>query len=223
MPEKRPRDDSDSTRSAKKTKHGADHRSKGFQVGPANLPDGTYKRKGLFAFSLFSLTPADAAKVQKIKKDLIHNAKIKKEYAKIKERELANQQRPPPADDTAAPDAASAPEPSLELHPDRQELVNAKEPETEDAKPAHDRRRKKPKSTPFAKEAAIAQKRKEEAEARQKARDEAEKQRQQRLADRERMRKAMAKAHKPGRDGKRKLGREAPVLLEKVKRLVNNN
>ncbi|KAK8242779.1 hypothetical protein IWZ00DRAFT_342599 [Phyllosticta capitalensis] len=206
MPEKRPRDDSDSTRSAKKTKHGADHRSKGFQVGPANLPDGTYKRK-----------------VQKIKKDLIHNAKIKKEYAKIKERELANQQRPPPADDTAAPDAASAPEPSLELHPDRQELVNAKEPETEDAKPAHDCRRKKPKSTPFAKEAAIAQKRKEEAEARQKARDEAEKQRQQRLADRERMRKAMAKAHKPGRDGKRKLGREAPVLLEKVKRLVNNN
>ncbi|KAK8206938.1 hypothetical protein IWZ01DRAFT_350905 [Phyllosticta capitalensis] len=206
MPEKRPRDDSDSTRSAKKTKHGADHRSKGFQVGPANLPDGTYKRK-----------------VQKIKKDLIHNAKIKKEYAKIKERELATQQRPPPADDTAVPDAASVPEPSLELHPDRQELVNAKEAETEDAKPAHDRRRRKPKSTPFAKEAAIAQKRKEEAEARQKARDEAEKQRQQRLADRERMRKAMAKAHKPGRDGKRKLGREAPVLLEKVKRLVNNN
>ncbi|KAK8172529.1 hypothetical protein BKA80DRAFT_23152 [Phyllosticta citrichinensis] len=208
MPEKRPREDTESTGPAKKTKHGAERRSKGFQVGPANLPDGTHRRK-----------------VQQIKKDLIHKAKIKKEYAKIKERELANQpKKPQPVDDTdQAHQAASAPEPSLDPHPDRQALVDSKEPEPQDDQPAHERRKRKPKPTPFAKEAAVAQKRKEEAEARQKAREEAEKQRQQRIDDRERMRRAMAKAHKPGRDGKRKLGREAPVLLEKVKRMVNNS
>ncbi|KAJ3479258.1 hypothetical protein NLG97_g8364 [Lecanicillium saksenae] len=43
---------------------------KGFRVGPDNLPDGAWKRK-----------------VTKIKKDLIHKAKVKKAYAKIKERE----------------------------------------------------------------------------------------------------------------------------------------
>ncbi|KAJ9636691.1 hypothetical protein H2199_007684 [Coniosporium tulheliwenetii] len=63
MAPKRPRDDDDS-RPAKR-------QNKGFSVGPANLPDGTYKRK-----------------VQKIKKDLIHKAKVKKSYAKIKQREL---------------------------------------------------------------------------------------------------------------------------------------
>jgi hypothetical protein len=36
---KRPRDDDDAVRPAKQQK-------KGFSVGPANLPDGTYKRKG---------------------------------------------------------------------------------------------------------------------------------------------------------------------------------
>ncbi|GAB7359134.1 hypothetical protein MBLNU230_g5201t1 [Neophaeotheca triangularis] len=39
----------------------------GFQVGPANLPDGTYKRK-----------------TQEIKRNLIERANIKKEYAKVK-------------------------------------------------------------------------------------------------------------------------------------------
>ncbi|KFX93026.1 hypothetical protein O988_07033, partial [Pseudogymnoascus sp. VKM F-3808] len=41
----------------------------GFKVGPDNLPDGTWRRK-----------------VIKIKKDLIHNAKVKKSYAKVKAR-----------------------------------------------------------------------------------------------------------------------------------------
>ncbi|KAK7517985.1 uncharacterized protein IWZ02DRAFT_491787 [Phyllosticta citriasiana] len=208
MPEKRPREDIDSTGPAKKSKYGAERRSKGFQVGPANLPDGTHKRK-----------------VQQIKKDLIHKAKIKKEYAKIKERELANQpQKPQVVDDTdPAHQEASAPETSLDPNPNRQALVDAKQSEPQGGQPAHERRKRKPKTTPFTKEAGVAQKRKEEAEARQKAREEAEKQHQQRITDRERMKRAMAKAYKLGRDGKKKLGREAPVLLKKVKRLVNNS
>ncbi|KAF6840871.1 hypothetical protein CPLU01_00866 [Colletotrichum plurivorum] len=47
---------------------------KGFRVGPDNLPDGPWRRK-----------------IEKKKADLIHKAKIKKQYAKIKERELAAQ------------------------------------------------------------------------------------------------------------------------------------
>ncbi|KAI0477951.1 hypothetical protein F4859DRAFT_478227 [Xylaria cf. heliscus] len=45
---------------------------KGFRVGPENLPDGAWRRK-----------------VDKIKKDLIHKAKVKKAYKKIKTTDLA--------------------------------------------------------------------------------------------------------------------------------------
>ncbi|KAI0150314.1 hypothetical protein GGR57DRAFT_190925 [Xylariaceae sp. FL1272] len=44
---------------------------KGFSVGPSNLPDGPWKRK-----------------VDRIKKDLIHKAKVKKAYKRIKTAEL---------------------------------------------------------------------------------------------------------------------------------------
>ncbi|KAJ0353344.1 hypothetical protein COL154_003409 [Colletotrichum chrysophilum] len=47
---------------------------KGFRVGPENLPEGPWRRK-----------------VEKKKAELIRKAKIKKQYAKIKERELAAQ------------------------------------------------------------------------------------------------------------------------------------
>lgn len=40
------------------------------------------------------------------------------------------------------------------------------------------------------------------------------------MAERERFRKAMLKARGGGRDGKRKLGRESAILLEKVRRVV---
>ncbi|KAJ8122700.1 hypothetical protein O1611_g9779 [Lasiodiplodia mahajangana] len=58
---------------------------KGFRVGPENLPDGPWRRK-----------------VDKIKKDLIHKAKVKKAYKKIKTTELATSSsavsKPTPAD-----------------------------------------------------------------------------------------------------------------------------
>ncbi|KAI1148560.1 hypothetical protein F4825DRAFT_92674 [Nemania diffusa] len=47
-----------------------------------------------------------------------------------------------------------------------------------------------------------------------------EAERQHKTEERERFRRAMAKARKPGRDGQRRLGRESGLLLEKVKRMV---
>jgi len=64
---KRPRDAADTAASASAVKK---HR-KGFRVGPENLPDGAWKRK-----------------VDRIKKDLIHKAKVRKAYRKVRATEL---------------------------------------------------------------------------------------------------------------------------------------
>ncbi|BDD59818.1 hypothetical protein MPDQ_003846 [Monascus purpureus] len=188
---------------------------KGFSVGPANLPDGTYRRK-----------------VQKIKSDLIQKAKVKKAYAKIRDRELAAVQRATPiyetgkdngnangveSDDKNAdqggnggPESNSA---SLELHPDRQAMLNRPSPKpaprTDRDGPNLQRRERKPKRSAFAKELEIAEKRKQEAEARRRERELKQKERE-----------AMARARRPDRDGKRRLGRESKVLLDRVQRMV---
>ncbi|KAJ1333518.1 hypothetical protein MN608_03509 [Microdochium nivale] len=49
---------------------------KGFRVGPDNLPDGAWKRK-----------------VDRIKKDLIHKAKVRKAYKKVRATELGDKPR----------------------------------------------------------------------------------------------------------------------------------
>lgn len=71
---------------------------KGFRVGPENLPDGAWRRKNT-----------------KIKHELIHKAKLKKDYAKVKaelQKEKEAQGRP----------AAAAGEP--QIHPDRQQRMD---------------------------------------------------------------------------------------------------
>lgn len=75
----------------------------------------------------------------------------------------------------------------------------------------------------FAKQLAAGEKRRAEVEARiaEAARREAEM--AKRVADRERQRRAMEKANTPGRDGKRKLGRQGNVLLDQVKRIVERS
>ncbi|KAK3688544.1 hypothetical protein B0T22DRAFT_156948 [Podospora appendiculata] len=72
----------------------------------------------------------------------------------------------------------------------------------------------------FDKQLAEAEAKKAELDARlaEVARREAEK--TKRIEDRDKYRKAMAKARVPGRDGKRKVGREGNLLLDKVKRIV---
>jgi len=225
MPSKRPHDESstptgDSDGRAKKPKTG-------FRVGPANLPDGAWKRK-----------------VAKIKTNLIVKAKVKKQYAKVKA-EFAQQHPEPaaipiPADElepttttTNAHDATPRePTPPAQIHPSRQAMLD--EPATtqppasdqNDTQPQprnnRDRKQRARHNKPdyFANQLAAAEQAKaaEEAHVAEWARRTAE--RDSRIADREKYRKAMAKAKTPGRDGKRKLGRESGLLLDKVKRIV---
>ncbi|KAF2722926.1 hypothetical protein K431DRAFT_302182 [Polychaeton citri CBS 116435] len=209
---------------------------KGFQVGPANLPDGTYRRKN-----------------EKIKASLIERAQLKKKYAKIKQRsadDIDTRDRiPMPAsmqqalgreereaswsgiEDDNEDDGEA--EPSSAPHPTRQELIeNAKSGEGageagdaggREESDARDRRRqRKPKHQPFQRDYDQAQQRKEEAEERRRAREDAGRERERKIEERERFRKAMAKARTGGKNGQRKLGRESGVLLEKVKRIVGS-
>ena len=160
--------------------------------------------------------------VQKIKQDLIRKAKVKKSYGKLKERQPL---------DTKPSIYSTPPEPSasLELHPERQAMLDdpksAPAPqEWEDTHQQLPRHKKvpRPKVVPFRKEALLAQQRREENERRRREYEEAGRQRQAKVDERERFRKAMAKARSGGRDGQRKLGRESKILLEKVQRIVGS-
>ncbi|KAF1968104.1 hypothetical protein BU23DRAFT_270083 [Bimuria novae-zelandiae CBS 107.79] len=194
--------DGDGGRSAKK-------HNKGFSVGPANLPDGTHRRK-----------------VQKIKKGIIHKAKLKKEYAKLKAREDLPDQNPAYYGDDGEHEGAlpeDGPEPSMEPHPDRVKMLQEPSPEPQPEQASGPRRKKRPRPQPFQKEAGLGRQKKEMAEAQRIAREEAETERARKLAERERFRKAMAKARHGGLNGQRKLGRESIVLLEKARRLTGKS
>ena len=165
---------------------------------------------------------ANGITVQKIKQDLIHKAKVKKSYAKLKQRELQDSHHTHSTDLSAAADIEPT---GLELHPARQAMLD--EPERTQEEPAkpedrpRERRLKRPKSVPFRKETRQAEERKEEAERRRKAIEEANVQRQRKIEDRDRFRRAMAKARTGGKNGQRKLGCESKVLLEKAKRVMS--
>ncbi|KAH6629319.1 hypothetical protein C7974DRAFT_184607 [Boeremia exigua] len=201
MAEKRAHD-GEASRSVKKQK-------KGFQIGPANLPDGTHRRK-----------------VKKIKEDIIYKSKLKKQYAKLKAREADEADAPRKSvyerEAEANPDndepVEIIPEPTLEPHPERVKMLEEPEKET----PNFERRQRRARPQPYEKEAEMARKKQEQTEAREKARAEADKERTKKIAERERFRKAMAKA-RGGPNGQRKLGRESQVLLEKAQRLMGKS
>ncbi|KAK5112391.1 hypothetical protein LTR62_004354 [Meristemomyces frigidus] len=205
---------------------------KGFSVGPANLPDGTYRRKA-----------------QEIKGSLIQRAKIKKDYAKVQksdnvsgkvesipqpqslrlEQENTIKQVQENRDDKPKETVFEAEEPKADPHPDRQIQIDQEvldptkapepvQPSSETQR--QDRRPRRPKPVPFKREHDEAQQRKAEADARRAAREKAEQQRAAKIEERERFRRAMAKARSGGVNGQRKLGRESQVLLERVRRLV---
>lgn len=163
--------------------------------------------------------------MQKIKNDLIHKAKVRKAYAKIKAHEESSMParssyynlHEDPQDNThggdeTAPVAEAA---SLELHPDRQAMLDAPPPEPQSTsryvhkRGESDRRKRRPKPSAFTKEMEIAEKRRQAQEARQKERELKAKERE-----------AMATARRPDQFGKRRLGRESTVLLSKVQRMV---
>ncbi|PYH30330.1 uncharacterized protein BO87DRAFT_400573 [Aspergillus neoniger CBS 115656] len=208
MAPKRSRDDTTTADEKRETTNDAPvKKRKGFSVGPANLPDGTYRRK-----------------TQKIKNDLIQKAKVKKAYAKVRAAELAAApSRPIYTDDAQDQDVDNKradPTPaSLELHPDRQAMLDQPAPEPEptpagrpqrgEKRNAKGRRERKPKPSAFAREMEIAEKRRKEAEKRREERE-----------FRQKDREAMARAKRPDQAGKRRLGRESKVLLGRVERLV---
>lgn len=209
---------------------------------------------------------------QKIKKDLIHKSKIRKEYRKLKQRQ--EQEDKPEQDATGTVRSGSEEVDAAEDGPtdsqamskqiegaDRQSqevdddhprasrtssmVARASEREsapragaehdaetgarpsaapvstTDDQSNIHPSRRSKLiPNAPFARALSQAAQRKREQEARQAAREESMRQRAAALEQRERFRRAMAKARKPGVNGQRRLGRESGILLEKVRRVV---
>lgn len=166
--------------------------------------------------------------MQKIKKDLIHKAKLKKQYAKLKAQEddeattprKSVYDREGEATDTDEP-AELAPEPSLEPHPDRLRMLEEEDEQDPAPNQPAERRGRRPRPQPFKKETEVARQKKQEAEARQRAKEDTQKERARKLAERERFRKTMAKA-RGGPNGQRKLGRESTVLLAKAQRLIGN-
>jgi hypothetical protein len=161
--------------------------------------------------------------VQRIKADLIHKAKVKKSYARLKARELSvrpfrssypTKYLEAKGDRNDGKDVQPEPA-SLDLHPDRQAMLDSHPAEINTLRPQRDggerepRRSRRPKPSPFIKEVKIAEKRKEELEAKRKLREIREKDRQ-----------AMIRARRPDQFGKRRLGRESKVLLDRVKRMV---
>lgn len=72
----------------------------------------------------------------------------------------------------------------------------------------------------YDKQLAQATKRKAEADERQREFQRRKEERERKVKERERFRRAVGKARKEGKDGKRKLGRESALMLEKAKRLM---
>ncbi|KAK5053069.1 hypothetical protein LTR84_002043 [Exophiala bonariae] len=194
MSSKRPREET-----AAEGKPQKKQKSTGFSVGPANLPDGTYRRK-----------------TQKIKKDLIAKAKVKKAYAKVKAQEKEEEQNHPTYLESTGETVEPTPA-TLELHPDRQAMVDAslaRESEFEQRRNASSResrpRVRQPKQSRYQKEIELGVQRRAQIESHK-----------QDAEARHKDRKAMAKAKRPTKDGNLKLGRQSTVLLSRIQRLAN--
>lgn len=178
----------------------------------------------------------------KIKKELITKAKVKKQYAKVKAEHQKQAATTEPQDPTTQTAAAAedgettnqpAPEPA-QLHPERQAMLDSTThpdanpnnddtgPTSEHQQPRQRRPRKQQQQRPdyYTKELAAASHAKQQAEERAAEFARRDQERQQRVAERERYRRAMDKAKTPGRDGKVKVGKESRLLLERVQRMM---
>lgn len=179
--------------------------------------------------------------VTKIKQDLIHKAKVKKAYAKIKAQEeqkkQQKQQIKPSEDESKSEDNDekeksndTSEDEAEQLHPTRQLMLKDEEAaqtgatrESEDADPSSTshsdgQRRRTRRPGYYDKQLAKAEERRAEAEARAEEAQRRREERERKLAERDRYKRAMAKTR--GKDGKKKLGRESTILLDKVKKLV---
>lgn len=111
--------------------------------------------------------------------------------------------------------------PEVELKADAPPECHQEPDKDQPSSSSHSRGRRRPGyfdkqlSAAERKRAAAAEE-EEEAERRRQDRD-------RKMAERQRYKKALAKARTPGGDGKRRLGRESGLLLEQVKRLVGKS
>jgi hypothetical protein len=185
--------------------------------------------------------------VDRIKKQLIHKAKVKKAYAKIKEREQPNlakdlkpyqtqeaEESEEDAEDEeqaeeAGEEAAEDQEPPKEkMHPTRHLMLKDEDNAQtgagkgdRDASGAVSRdgeRRRTRRPGYYDKQLKKAEERRAEAEQRANEIQQRREERARKLAERERFKKAMAKTR--DKDGKKKLGRESVLLLDKVKKMM---
>ena len=178
-----------------------------------------------------------------IKRNLIEKAKLKKDYAKQKQQAGDDTQPKRPSFYTTTDEATqgSSEDDAQEAQDDkgakapRQSKPKPKSPSPAPAlvpvaeTPAaentesnltgihHSRRQK---IIPFAKEHRAAQRQKREAEERRAAYENSQRERAEKIEERDKFRKAMAKARSGGKNGQRKLGRESTVLLDRIKRMV---
>lgn len=177
-----------------------------------------------------------------IKRNLIEKAKLKKEYAKHKQQAGDDVQPKRPSTYTTTQDETQdSPDEHVEeekvdkkVKAPRQSKQKPKSPSPAPAPAAvadapaentesnltgihHSRRQK---IIPFAKEHRAAQRQKREAEERRAAYENSQRERAEKTEERERFRKAMAKARSGGKNGQRKLGRESTVLLDRIKRTM---
>ncbi|KAH8173319.1 hypothetical protein LIA77_07574 [Sarocladium implicatum] len=189
---------------------------KGFVVGPENLPDGPWRRK-----------------ITKVKKELIHKAKVKKAYAKIKAREEQQAGGKPtvsqPAEEGAQVDSNGTEDGGEQIHPTRQLMLKDEEAAQtgatkaavgntlEDRNPDGARRRTR-RPGYYEKQLQKAEEKRQAAAAHREEMARRQAEREMKIAERQRFKKAMAKTR--DRDGKKKLGRESGLLLEKVRKMV---
>ena len=209
----------------------------GFQIGPANLPDGVHRRKGkssnipIYSSRGFTDLASSRSVAQKIKQSLVRKAQLKRSYAKLL------------STDPEAGRASSKPltpvEPaSLDPHPARQsmileggaegESIDGNQPKFEARKGVEPvprvteragRGRSKAKPQPFRDEIEAASRRKDEERSREEERARGLREREEKRVKREWERKQMALAKGRGKGaGQRKLGRESGVLLERIRR-----
>jgi hypothetical protein len=162
---------------------------------------------------------------QKLKEDLIHKAKVKKAYAKIKAQEEANAPKksvydtPEDETETTKDENNTADATTLELHPDRIAMLNEPEPAPAPAsrpvrRPRGDskQRERRQKPSAFTKEMEYAEKQRKFEEARRKE-----------VEAKKNEREALIRAKRPDQFGKRRLGRESNALLSRVQRMVGQN
>ncbi|KAI5463777.1 hypothetical protein BGZ63DRAFT_403053 [Mariannaea sp. PMI_226] len=210
MAPKRPVEATEPASDAKKAKHG-------FRVGPENLPDGPWRRK-----------------VTKIKKDLIHKAKVKKAYAKIKAREQdaaasktktssLDEDGNEPGDNAGEGDENGQTE--EQMHPTRQLMIADEDKAQENNAPPADgehqsdgMRRRTRRPGYYDKQLKKADERRLLAEERAMEFQRRREERERKIAERERFKKAMAKTR--DRNGNKRLGRESTLLLDKVKKMM---